>query len=453
MFDRLINYFRQKFGNDSHAREKNANNQPDTSARTSSEYAREKTRQVSFHKSRVMDSVVTRVYEQLRAAITLFTNGYREDTIQFFEAILKNPAADATVKTVASCLLGETFRGMGDFGKAQQHYELTIRESDTIPDAMQVLNEYVRHYRPRAFCGLLTVYRRTLFDDHEKIKSLINEIKSDFNLFPIEDLPAQVSLMEGLYLRQISEVPSSISCIAEGLDSVRKADTPYFLFLQPEHFEALLLISHLCESGNDFHVRKISREILKANRGPWSLAFAGAAQLHLHLRQAANGEFTNFNSNEFGQESQKVNELIGVFQKNAQFENDPLLLTECAMLSLIWYLLVEDTQQARNELHKLKKLLPISSQPLILLRAVELGALRMELNLAGLMQGSDLDVVFDLGRKAFEVLSNPLKTYKCSEEQCQFWKGLLTNEAIDSRFVLETWASEEIRALRSRVWP
>lgn len=387
--------------------------------------------------------------------MTMFTVGHREDTIPFFEAILGNPVADATAKTIAACLLGETFRGMGNFGKAQQYYSLAIRESDTIPESMQALNEFIRHYRPRAFCGLLTVYRRTLFDDHEIIKSLLKEIKSDFSHFPIEDLPAQVSLMEGLYLRQLGNLSSSITCISEGLESVRVAasSTSFFLFLNPEHFEALLLISHLCSQRNSFHVRKISQEILKAGHGPWSLAFAAAAQLHLHLRQAANEEFTNFSSTEFGQESEKVSKLIADLQKNARFENDPLLLTECAMLSLIWYLLIEDFQKALHELDRLKKMLPDCSQPLVLLRSVELGALRWELELAGLIPDTALETVFEHGRKAYSELSKPLQTYGCSDELRQFWKGLLSAQQLGSEFLLDLWASEKVTELRSRVWP
>lgn len=453
MFERISNFFRQKFGA---APEEEPDGDPTGAMqRYANQFTPPATKQNANYHPTIMNTAQARVYEQLRSAITMFTAGYREDTIPFFESVLNNPAADAAARTVASCLLGETFRGTGNFGKAQQYYELAIRESDTIPEAMQGLNEFVRHYRPRAFCGLLTVYRRTLFDDHEKIKSLIREIKSNFNLFPIEDLPAQASLMDGLYLRQLGDVPGSLACIAEGLEGIRVAaqSRPYFLFLHPEHFEALLLVSHLCAPGNNFHIRKLSREILKANRGPWSLAFAAAAQLHLHLRRAADGEFSNFSANEFGQESDTVSELIAQMQKNARFENDPLLLTECAMLSLIWYMMTEDFGQARRELNTLKKILPACAQPTILLRAVETGALRRELELAGLLSDPGVDDILGLGQNALAELAQPLVSYGCSDFLIQNWEATLGAAQAGAGFLLERWASEELTELRCRVWP
>ncbi|MCK6692203.1 MAG: hypothetical protein L6Q97_08890 [Thermoanaerobaculia bacterium] len=455
MFERISNYFRQRFGTNPEDTEAPADDGVNANPRFSDDSPRSRNTPPAGHRPVAISSAQGRVYEQLRSAMTMFTAGYRQETIPFFESTLNNPAADAAVRTVASCLLGEAFRGTGNFGKAQQYYELAIRESDTIPEAMQGLNEFVQHYRPRAFCGLLTVYRRTLFDDHERIKSLIREIKSDFNIFPIEDLPAQVSLMEGLYLRQLGDIQGSLSCISEGLESIRNAakSSSYFLFLHPEHFEALLLVSHLCAPGNNFHVRKLSREIMQANRGPWSLAFAAAAQLHLHLRQAADGEFSNFSANEFGQENEKVSELIAKLQKNARFEKDPLLLTECAMLSLIWYLLMEDFVPARRELNTLKKILPDCAQPMVLLRAVEIGALRRELELSGLIPDPGVEDILSLGRNALTELAKPLESYGCSDVLLQNWKTLLGGEPAGAGFLLERWASEELIALRCRVWP
>lgn len=392
-----------------------------------------------------------RVFEKLKVAMSLFTSGHRSDAIPFLESILSSHSADASIRTTASCLMGETYRGMGDFSKARQMYELAIYESNTIPDSMQILDGFVSHYRPRAFCGLLTVYRRLLFDDHSKIQSLIREIKSDFMLFRIEDLPAQINLMEGLYMRQLGEVGSSVAFITEGLDAVRNIQSPYFLFLHPEHFEAFLMISHLCSSSESFQTRKISREILKANRGPWSIAFAAAAQIHLYLRQAADGEYKNFSSNEFGQDSEKVTELIHVLQKNARFENDPLLLSECLMLSLIWYLLTENFTEAAASLSKLTELLPKYSAPLMLLRGVEIGALQHELEIAGIKTGAEK--IIAEARDAFSDLSKALGTYGCQEHLLQYWRCLLFEECLRSDYILEIWTGDKLNELRRRVWP
>lgn len=455
MFERVFNFFRQKFGAAPNTEEESAREQTGAILRNANNYNPPTIKQSAYFRPSIMNTAQARVYEQLRSAMTMFTAGQREETIPFFESILNNPVADVTARIVAACLVGESFRCIGNFDKAQQYYELAIRESDTIPETIQSINEYIRHYRPRAFCGLLTVYRRTLLDDHERIKSLVREIKSDFNIFPIEDLPAQVSLMEGLYLRQLGDIQGSLSCISEGLESIRSAakSSSYFLFLHPEHFEALLLVSHLCAPGNNFHVRKLSREILQANRGPWSLAVAAAAQLHLHLRQAADGEFSNFSANEFGQENDKVSELIAKLQKNARFEKDPLLLTECAMLSLLWYLLTEDFGSARRELNTLKKILPGCALPMVLLRAVEIGALRRELELAGLIPDPGVEDILSLGRNALTELAKPLESYDCSDVLLQSWKALLDGEPAGAGFLLDRWAGEELIALRCRVWP
>lgn len=455
MFGRISNFFKQKFGAAPESEVEPDGDQTGAVQRYANQFTPPATKQTANYRPTVMNTAQARVYEQLRSAMTMFTAGYREDTIPFFGSILNNLAADTSARIVAACLLGETFRCTGNFDKAQQYYELVIQESDTIPESMQRINEYICHYRPRAYCGLLTVFRRTLFDDHERIKILIQKIKTDFNIFQIEDLPAQVNLLEGLYLRQLGNVQSSIVCIEEGLESVSNAakSLSYFLFLHPEHFEALLMVSHLCATGSNFHVRKLSKEILQANRGPWSLAFAAAAQLHLHLRRAADGEFSNFSANEFGQESDTVSELIAKLQKNARFENDPLLLTECAMLSLIWYMMTEDFGQARRELNTLKKILPACAQPTILLRAVETGALRRELELAGLLSDPGVDDILNLGQNALTELAQPLASYGCSDFLIQYWKATLGAAQAGAGFLLERWASEELTELRCRVWP
>ena len=123
------------------------------------------------------------------------------------------------------------------------------------------------------------------------------------------------------------------------------------------------------------------------------------------------------------------------------------------MLSMIWYILIEDFTQARRELNTLKKRLPNCSQPLILLRTVELGSLRQELALAGLMPDAEIEALFHLGRTAFAELSKPLQTYGCSDELRQLWKGLLTTAQPGPGFLLDRWASDEMTEMRSRVWP
>ncbi len=401
------------------------------------------------------DNLTTKVHEQLRSAMTMFTSGYRMDAIPFFVSTLDNPAADATARTVASCLLGETYRGIGDFDIAQQYYEVAIRESDTIPESMRSLNEFVWHYRPRAFCGLLSVYRRILFIDHEKIKSTIKGLQSDRSHFQVEDLVAQASLMEGLYLRQLGKSQLAISSILEGLELIGEAShsIDYFLFLHPEHFKSLLLLSYLCSPGYNYQVRILSREIQQGNHGPWSRAITAIAQLHLHFRHVANAQFSRIEADEFQKDYQKIAALIAELKKNASLEKDPFLLTECTMLSLIWHLLIEDNSKVIHEFSKLARSVPVCQKPLALLRIIEIASLQREFELAGLTLGTSYENMLELGQNVFTELHSNLGSYGCSDTLCQFWKSLMALENPRSESLLNIWASDELNELRSRIWP
>lgn len=394
-----------------------------------------------------------RLYQLLRIAMDFFTSGQRVEALPFIEQILSSPVIEPVARLTAACLAAETYRGLGKFDKAEHYYELSIAESEKLRPDQQTNNEFVQHYRPRAHLGLLTVYRRILHEDHSKIQELLKQVQHDFTRFNVPDLQGQVCLVEGLYLRQIGEIENAVDKINEGYEAIKDMAPP-FLFLYPEHFEALQVLTHLCQSDGRIYASRLANKLYKGGRSSWSVAVAAISLLHLHFRRAADGQFSDFSASEFGDAHEKVADFMSRLSKNAKFEKDPFLISEWNMMECIWKMLTEeDHQNVIKEVDEVLGVLKDASEPLILLRAVEFGALRKELALCGALEHVKASGIFETGLQLLDSLKPALSAYGCDASFFQQVTQYLTGNKPSNPYILEEWSTETLQILRSRVWP
>src|SRR4051794_19945360 len=114
-----------------------------------------------------------RLRETLDEGMRLFHAGDRVLAIPALDAVLRNPVHVPSFRLAAAGLLAETYRGAGEFARAQQYYVLAMGESEAIPRDERPRNEWYAHYRPRVQLGLITALRRGLDDGHERMRQLM----------------------------------------------------------------------------------------------------------------------------------------------------------------------------------------------------------------------------------------------------------------------------------------
>ena len=389
---------------------------------------------------------LNKLREILMIGLRFFHAGRRTESIMPCEQVLNYHLQYPTFRMVAACLLGETYRGLGDFVKAEQYYELSVSQSELIPQESRRGNEWYEHYRPRAQFGLITVMRRMLSDEHDEIKQTLKDTKQQYQDYPNADLLAQLNVVEGLYLRQLGEVESSIDSIQTGMDGIIEVAPPY-LFLEPEHFEALLLLSYVPLPSYTLQALRLSKNIIKKEEGTWSSAVAYIGLLHLQYRRilSASYEITK----------KDINEISGWFYKlneNAAFEKDPLLMSEIMILQVIWSVIINDGEGIEELTEELMDYLEEHATTQIwLLRSLEMSSISGLLAENNYCSVDKLEWLLSKGRESLSKLTPQLKSYRCQQKLLDYWSKLLADVYTNSS--LHEWDSEPLRLLRLRLWP
>lgn len=378
--------------------------------------------------------------EIFHLGVRCFHEGSRRQAIPLFEQVLAHRLRVPTFRLTSAALLAETYRGLGAFVRAEQFYKLSIGESEAVPRQERSGNEWFEHYRPRAHLGLLMTLRRTLSKDHDQIRSLLSNSRDEFARYPAPDLMAQLNVVEGLYYRQLGDFAGANDRLLAGAEAVRDLVVPYFLFLNPEHIECLLLLSCLCTPSETPRASRIARQELRSERSPWSAAVAAAGMLHLKLRRNDMGSISDAEG------------LLDRLEKNAAFEADPFLLTEGIMLRIACAVACQRLSTVPRELGELAASLKADvPPPILVLRAVELGSLAAPLSDAGCLD-ADAKGLLAEGRSVLERLSSRLESYGCGPKIQQQWKAVMNLHNLDRPF-WELWNSDAVWALRARVWP
>lgn len=386
--------------------------------------------------------------ETLMVGLRLFHAGHRQEAIPALKHVLASPLRVPSYRLTAAGLLAETHRGLGDFVTAEQFYRLSIDESEAVLPDERRGNEWYEHYRPRAQLGLVTVLRRTLSSDHERFRSLLRIARDEFASYPALDLMAQLNAVEGLYFRQLGDIEGAIERLKEGIEGIRDVDPPY-LFLHPEHFEALLVLAYLCSPSATLMASRMARDVLKAERGPWSTAVAAAGLLHLRLRRIDTEQPANGIDKVADQK--QIDELLEVLADNARFEGDPLLLTEEVMLCLACNIAGQKQHAAAKCVDRLAELWDDLPQPLVALRAVELGSLAAPMIAVDCFPPT-AETLLERGRVALEKLRGQLASYGCEARLQDQWYAILRKQVAPTTS-LACWNSEPLQHLRARIWP
>jgi hypothetical protein len=388
----------------------------------------------------------TVVHETLWVGINLFQEGRWPEAVSYFDRVLTVRTRVPSYRLAAACLAAECHRGQGDFSRAEQYYQLAIDESETVTEKHH--NDWYTHYRPRAQFGLITVLRRTLSDEHDRIAGLIAGARELFQTFASRDLPAQVCGVEGLYCRQLGDIPGSVRRIVQGIQSIDGLPPPY-LFLSPEHLEALLALTYLCSDGSAVLASDTAARVFTRKCGPWSTAVAAATMLHIHFQQRAEEM-----AERTGRGRGRNDEVEGWFRtlnRAARQERDPLLLSEDLLLRVVRAVEAGDRGLAEAPLKELGASLDVAPLALVLLRGVEVGVL------APGIFGDDgwpaeVGAILERGIAALNELQGRLVTYRFPRAMADRCRAVLGGAVLPGA-PLELWSSEPVRLLRCRAWP
>lgn len=404
--------------------------------------------------NKVQNSIQQGLVDNLLFGRQLFHEGRRVEAISYLEQVILAPSRVPQFGLEAACLLGETYRGIGDFRQAQMYYELGMKESEGIPFSQRRTNDFYYLYRPRVQLGLITVLRRMLDEDHDRIKALLADARNQFQGFPIKDVMAQLNLVEGLYLRQMGDIGGSVQRLKEGMEQMHELDPP-FIFLWPEHFQALLVLSQLCAPGGGIHASRIAHELLETQIGPWAQAVGNLALIHLSFNPFTKSRYTKLGDIQLSEElKQRINELEKDMIKHARFEKDPWLLSESIILQILLDVLMKEPALINGKIDQLNEILENAVEPTILLRTIELASLKAELTGIGYAIDQPLfEEKLQQGKQLLEDLTAELKSFKINDKQLAFYHELLDISIFDSDYCFQHWNSKELLHLRLRTWP
>ena len=393
--------------------------------------------------------------QNLDFGMRLFHEGKRSESLPYLTKVLDDPKNLPSFKLAASGMIAETYRGLGNFEKAEQMYELSINISDSIPPAQRSGNEWYQHYRPRASMGLLTVLRRNLSNDHNQFNQLLLETRNQFSNIAGTDFMAQLNLIEGLYLRQMGDVDASIQRLKEGIEDLQEVDPPYS-FLWPEHFEALLILSYVCTPRYMILAGRHARKMLRSQIGPWSQAVSALALSKMSLERLFPYIPIDPNDESTKEELGKIRSWTKIALEYSRFERDPLLISEAYMQKIIIGVVENQRSLVEQDITSLMNSIEHAIKPTQLLRAIEMASIRQELNALGFDAKTNevLSSINSLGKEAYQDLFEDLKSYNCREELLEYWQGLLYTETNNSPLPpFSKWVSNEINELRLRIWP
>lgn len=280
-----------------------------------------------------------RVFETLHHGMRLFHDGLRDAAMQPLASVLRSPEGYSGWRLAAAGLLAESYRGRGDFLRAEHYYRIALAEADATPPGERRTSVWYLHYRPRCALGMITALRRLISSDHRTITTELRTTRDLAVHLTIEDLPWQLSAVEGVYRRQQGDLDGAASTLREAYDGMAALDG--FCFWYPEHVAALLLQVQLLTCSGRALVRRGARELLDdPSVRPWSKAVAAACHLHLQLdrmagRGATPAEFAGELEDHGGD---GPGHLLEVLETSAREERDPLLESEWLVLRLAWHL-------------------------------------------------------------------------------------------------------------------
>ncbi len=377
-------------------------------------------------------------------------NGDRAKAIPYLQKILDSPQRVSIFYMVAACLLGEIYRGQGDFLRARQYYELAIEEGDSTRISEEERSrprDYYADYRPRAALGLILTMRRTL-GAPKRIRELTKETRERFASVK-EDLAAQTLVLEGLLERQLGDCDRARDCLEDALGQMEGLKPPFSL-LWPEHVKAFLAQTGALIRSKRLPATRAAQEILRAaNTGPWCQAMAAATLLHVELDRALEDSMSAAEVLEQLKSPAKdaPGRLLQWLEEAADLEGDPYLQSESSVLHAAWLMAAEAPQQAAYYRKRLLDQVRTLSAPLGLLRSIEASIIFPSDG------GEELHELRRLGGERFNQLREVIEQYRLDPDLFDQYAAHLGGNVPALPGRPSAWLTDEIVALRQLVWP
>lgn len=391
---------------------------------------------------------------QFRLAQQLFHAGDRARALGLFRELL--PAvhgSDPDSAAGIACLIAETLRGQGDLPGAAFHYERALILGRRL-DADERLEGMFSHYGPRAHLGLILVLRRQLSPDHERLRDLLASAPRDYAPLGNADLTSQLSLLEGLFERQLFQLPGAQALLEEAYRGVA-THSPPFLFLHPDHMQALLAQACLLRPADAIRARSMATELMqRADIGPWSRGVAAAVLLSLRFREQLAAKPPQRPAETIRRTPRAERRLMSHLARSAKFENDPFLLSEWQTQRLARIHVAGADLTKSDAVQRLAEVLADAPAPLTLLRAVELGLLAALGGPAADRRAGGFERVRERGRLALDGLQERLLAYDADESLQAQWRDWMEGGSeLSGEAAATAWNSEDMMRLRAIAWP
>jgi hypothetical protein len=314
-----------------------------------------------------------RAASRLHEGMRLFHAGDRTRSIPLLETVLKVPGTAPGHSMAAAGLIAESYRGVSDYVRAAQYYELALAEGERMTPTERLRSEWYRHYRPRSVLGLVMVLRRQLSGDHKIIRGMLRALRLDSGTLGATDLPAQIELVTGLYERQLGDADSASTRLRRAAEDLSKEAPPH-TFLGPDHALALLSQVEVLIPESRFSAgRRGDRVVQDALSNAWSRAAAAGVQLHIATnRVMRDGDAGKAKHKPVDDEA--VQRALYTIKECATADGDPFLVTESSILHAAWAAIRGSVGIVEGEFERVVSALaalPHPPAPLTLLRAAE----------------------------------------------------------------------------------
>lgn len=401
---------------------------------------------------RVADLPLLRVLNTLHRGMRLFHDSMRELAIEPLAMVLRNPQGIPSWRLAAAGLLAETYRGQGNFLRAEHYYRVALAEAEAIPGAERPHNEWYLHYRPRCALGLITVLRRLLSSDHRTIAAQLRATRDLAGHVAIPDLSGQLSAVEGVYRRQCGDLDGAASLLRDACQSL--ADRDDCCYWDPEHVEAMLLQVQLLICSGRALVGRAARKLLEdPTVRAWSKAVAAACYLHLRLERMLECDSTPAQFAQAAEDHTEsgIGHLLAVLAHNAQEDGDPLLVSEAQILGLAWQLPAGRCDAVDRFAASLAEIVEHTPPILGVLRGCELRVLLSLL--PGVAAGVEARFtrVLQHASESLRFLHASIVSYGHGADQVADWAKLLETTGPADHIV--SWLDGPVLALRCLAWP
>jgi hypothetical protein len=396
-----------------------------------------------------IDTAIVAQFHQLQQ---LFAQHNLAAVAQVAGKILNHQRSDAASRLCAATIHAELARENEQYEEAETLYSRAIEEGRG--DIGGALEAFALHYHPRAYLGLITVLRRELCPDTDKISNLISGYRRTFlapDAHPRQDSEAQIDAVEGVFLRQLGDSTTALNKLTAAAKAMSKMRLDYFQFWHPDHIDGHRVLVCMTAPALTIQGRHDADVLLRRpDIDDWSRAVGLAAKLHFQLDDAlyeTSGSKAVRASLTAG--GSAVLKWLDELARAGNRSGNPTLATESLMLRATWHAASgEHTVVAKC----LAELARSEVDPnLALLRGIEAAVL-----VEGwpAVRSEPAVQLCKVGQRALQYLSERLERYNYAVSDIEWCRELLGRAANSvGAGGRPKWSPPELVSLRARIWP